>query len=340
MVFCAQCGTPGDGRFCTECGARLTSAPDSGGINGSHGASTINVEPPSYNPYAGESNAAAARAAHIGGTAFSTGPTSAAASSGGTSSGGTSSSSSGTSAGSAQPAPRSNIRGLSGSHIASGTSTGGTSAPAAPPQTASAGFVVNQPPASTPSQQESPTALFGSQGYRLDAFFYIAREIFVALDRSTQPVGTQMIEATKMRRFRELGGKSIPPYYETHVLPLYYQTIGAQCVGANVLSWEGWNTFLAHKILSGPDEMFAQLGAALRGLNLQLPWPLVRTDFPAYAYPDAAARELQFQQGIRDLAGSAIGGGHRHAVGRGGSNVAAGLARKSLMSLGSNFLFN
>jgi len=110
-----------------------------------------------------------------------------------------------------------------------------------------------------------------------------------------------------MRRFRELCGKSIPPYYETHVLPIYYQTIGAQCVGSNVLSWEGWNTFLAHKILSGPDEMFAQLGAALRGLNLQLPWPLVRTDFPAYAYPDAAARELQFQQGIRDLAGSALG---------------------------------
>ncbi|KAJ7157369.1 hypothetical protein C8R46DRAFT_1293995 [Mycena filopes] len=83
----------------------------------------------------------------------------------------------------------------------------------------------------------------------------------------------------------------------------------AQCVDSNVLSWEGWNTFLAHKILSAPDDMFAQLGAVPRGLNLQLPWPLVRSDFPKYAYPDAAAREMQFQQGTRNLAGAALGGG-------------------------------
>jgi hypothetical protein len=106
-----------------------------------------------------------------------------------------------------------------------------------------------------------------------------------------------------------------------------------------VLSWDGWNTFLAHKILSGPDDMFAQLGAALRGLNLQLPWPLMRADFPAYAYPDAAAREMQFQQGIRDLAGAALGGGgHRYAVGGGGGS---NLARRGLVSgLLGNVLFN
>ncbi|KAJ6457263.1 hypothetical protein C8R45DRAFT_1221882 [Mycena sanguinolenta] len=237
-VFCGQCGAPGEGRFCTECGTRLAS---------SGAATSSSNEPPPYNPADGSTKPS---------STFS------------------------------PPA----------------TSSGGTAA-----SVAQAGFV-NQPAMSAPyQQQESPTALFGSQGYRLDAFHHIAREIFVALDRSTFPAGTQMIEASKLRRFRELGGKPIPPYFESHVLPMYYQTIGAQRVGGNVLSWEGWNTYLAHKILASPDEMFAQLGAVLRGLNVQLPWPLVRTDFPAYAYPDAAAREMQFQQGIRDLAGSALG---------------------------------
>jgi hypothetical protein len=202
MVFCAQCGTPGEGRFCSQCGARLNSATPS-----DSGASTLG-EPPSYsNSYAGQSSEGA-RAAQIGGAAFSTG-TSASVSS----------------RGSTQPAPHSNVRGLAGTPIASGTSVGGTSAPAAIPQTALAGFV-NQPPAIAPyQQQESPTALFGSQGYRLEAFFYITREIFVALDRTTQPVGTQMMEASKIRRFRELCGKAIPPYYETHVLPLYCESL-------------------------------------------------------------------------------------------------------------------
>ncbi|KAJ6541597.1 hypothetical protein B0H19DRAFT_318289 [Mycena capillaripes] len=315
MVFCAQCGTPGEGRFCTECGARLSAATTAG-------ASTGHIDPPPYDPYAGESIAgstsAAIRAAELGGSAFSTGTSTPTTSSGGTSGGSTH-----------PPPPRSNFRGVSGSPIASVTSSGGTSAAVTAAHT---GFVA-QPAANGPyQQQESPTALFGSQGYRLDAFFHIAREIFVALDRTTQPVGTSMMEASKVRRFRELGGKSIPPFYETHVLPMYYQTIGAQCVGSNVLSWEGWNTFLSHKILSAPDEMFAQLGSVLRGLNLQLPWPLVRTDFPAYAYPDAAARELQFQQGIRNLAGAAIGGRQQYGGG----------ARRSLMSglIGNSFLFN
>ncbi|KAK7063553.1 hypothetical protein R3P38DRAFT_2819051 [Favolaschia claudopus] len=227
------------------------------------------------------------------------------------------------------------------SFVSSTTSAGGTSAHATTAQTASTGSYI-QPAAHAPAvPQESPTALFGSQGYRLDAFHYISREIFVALDRSINPIGTQMMEASKIRRFRELSGKSIPPYYETHVLPLYYQSIGAQCVGSNVLSWDGWNTFLAHKILSGPDDMYAQLGAVLRGLNIQLPWPLVRTDFPAYAYPDAAARELQFQQGIRDLAGAAMGGRTRYEypVARGGGAGAAGMKLFSGL-VRNSFLFN
>ncbi|KAJ7238752.1 hypothetical protein B0H12DRAFT_89003 [Mycena haematopus] len=160
-IFCAQCGTPGEGRFCTECGTRLVSS----------GAAAPNADtaPPPYKFAGGSSEP--------------------------------------TSGGSSQPPPS-----------ASGTATspGGT---APPPATASAGFV-NPPVAAPYQQQESPTALFGSQGYRLDAFHHITHEIFVALDWSTFPAGTQMMEASKIRRFRELSGKAIPPYYESHVLPL------------------------------------------------------------------------------------------------------------------------
>lgn len=191
-----------------------------------NGGSTSHVEPPAYNPYAAESMGGSTyplSPAHIGGMAFSTGSTT-----------NSQASSGGTSGASTQLPPRSNVRSVSGAPIASGTSPGGTSAPASTSQTAAAAFV-NQPVANAPyQQQESPTALFGSQGYRLDAFFHISREIFVALDRSIQPVGTQMIEASKMRRFRELSGNAIPPYYESHVLPLYCAYIRLPSRDANI----------------------------------------------------------------------------------------------------------
>ncbi|KAJ7634994.1 hypothetical protein FB45DRAFT_478776 [Roridomyces roridus] len=306
MVFCAECGTPGEGRFCTECGTRLADSSSSAASVSETGGSQSGVSSPTTSP----------------------------------------------------PLPaRSNIRGVASSTIASGSvpapsyqSTSGTSSTIAtggtPASPISGGLVQQQPLMANTPLQESPTALFGSQGYRLEAFHHIAREIFLALDRSIQPVGTQMIEAGKMRRFRELCGNAIPPYYESHVLPLYYMTIGAQCVGTNTLSWDGWNTFLAHKILSAPDTMYAQLGASLRNLNIQLPWPLARGDFPPYAYPDAAARELQFQQTARNMAGAALGGGY--GAGQGALNFnqqrnsAAGhLAGRTLMAgLFGTGLFN
>ncbi|KAJ7902524.1 hypothetical protein B0H14DRAFT_2666495 [Mycena olivaceomarginata] len=178
--------------FCSHCGTsgegrfctECGTRLISAGASGGASTSQIAHEPPPYDPYSSES------------------PTSAAPSAGGSTSGGT--------------VTQSNVRGVAGSPA---VTSGGTSAP----QTASAGFV--SPPAmNAPAlyqQTDSPTALFGSQGYRLDAFHHIAREIFVALDRSTYPIATQMMEASKIRRFRELSGKSIPPYYETHVLPMY-----------------------------------------------------------------------------------------------------------------------
>ncbi|KAF7316750.1 hypothetical protein HMN09_00408100 [Mycena chlorophos] len=310
MVFCSECGTPGEGRFCTECGNRLDAVKQS---------SQPTSPTPSYNAYGGEMSS--------GGVGPST-PASESASSGGPS----------------------NIRRVAGAGVgntnqggttAGGTTSGGTSSPSY----GSGGFI------SQPAQQESTTALFGSQGYRLEPFHVLARDLFIALDQTTYPVGTQLMEASKIRRFREVAGRPVPPYFETHVLPMYYQTLGAQCAGTNVLTWEGWNTYLAHKILSNPDEMFSHIGAAVRGLNIQLPWPLLRTSFPSHAYADAAARELQFQQNIRNLAGAAIGGGGmyggfgggRYGSGGGGSGLGAAgtqLAVRGISSLISQGLFN
>ena len=137
MVFCSQCGTQGQGRFCAECGAALSGsgdAPTSG----------------SSAPTTGSSN-----------------PTS----------------------------------GSTSSSLAPATAGGGWARP--------------------PQPQESFTALIGSQGQLMPAFFHIASELFIALDQSIEPRGSRGIEANKMLEFRKMSGKSIPPYYETHILPIY-----------------------------------------------------------------------------------------------------------------------
>ena len=76
-------------------------------------------------------------------------------------------------------------------------------------------------PSPPPQLQESFTALIGSQGQLMPAFHHIASELFFALDRSIEPRDTKGIEASKMAAFRTMGRKSIPPYYESHVLPFY-----------------------------------------------------------------------------------------------------------------------
>lgn len=76
----------------------------------------------------------------------------------------------------------------------------------------------------TPQYQAPPeplTALIGSQGQRMPAFFHIASELFIALDQAIAPKGTRGLEANKIAEFRKMGGKSIPQYYESHVLPVY-----------------------------------------------------------------------------------------------------------------------
>lgn len=144
MVFCSQCGTQGQGRFCAQCGAALAS----GGAAPTSGSSAP--------------------------TSGSTSPSS--------------------------PAP---------------ATAGGSWA--RPPQQQQA------PPA---QPQESFTALIGSRGQLMPAFFHIASELFIALDQSIEPRGSRGIEANKMLEFRKMSGKSVPPYYETHVLPIYCKCMG------------------------------------------------------------------------------------------------------------------
>jgi len=172
----------------------------------------------------------------------------------------------------------------------------------------------SQPPPYT-EQEESITALIGSQGQLMPAFHHIASELFIALDQSIEPKGTRGLEPSKMTAFRQMGGKSIPQYYGSHVLPVYYNTIGAECVPGmpklNVLTWNGWHTFLHHKVAALPSETFSHLLAVLQALRIQLPKPLTRGDLPLHPHPEAAAREEKFQQDIRALARTAI---HARAV--------------------------
>jgi len=165
----------------------------------------------------------------------------------------------------------------------------------------------------------------------MPAFHHIASELFIALDRSIEPKGTRGIEPSKMTAFRQMGGKSIPQYYESHVLPVYYNTIGAECVPGmlkpNILTWDGWHTFLHHKVAALPSETFSHLLAVLRALGIQLPQPLTRGDLPLHPHPEAAAREQKFQHDIRALARTAM---HVGAV---RANAVAGVLRQGAQAI-------
>lgn len=71
---------------------------------------------------------------------------------------------------------------------------------------------------------------------------------------------------------------------------------------ANVLTWDGWHTFLHHKITAMPEDTFMQLINAIRILKINLPHPLTRTDLPLHPFPESSAREQKFQADIRNLA--------------------------------------
>lgn len=71
---------------------------------------------------------------------------------------------------------------------------------------------------------------------------------------------------------------------------------------ANVLTWDGWHTFLHHKVTATPEDTFAQLVNAIRILKINLPHPLTRADLPLHPFPEASAREQKFQVDIRNLA--------------------------------------
>jgi hypothetical protein len=184
----------------------------------------------------------------------------------------------------------------------------------------------SQPPL-PPQLQESFTALIGSQGQLMPAFHHIVSELFTALDQTIEPKGTKGIEASKMIAFRRMAGKSIPPYYESHVLPIYCKcvpwftsdvsvlkttddAIAAETVPGmpirNILTWNGWHAILHHKILALPSDTYTHLLTAIQVLGIKLPQPLTRGDLPLHPHPEAAAREQRFQQDIRVLAGTAM----------------------------------
>jgi len=144
----------------------------------------------------------------------------------------------------------------------------------------------------------------------MPAFHHIASELFKALDQMVEPKGTKGVEANKMTVFRRIGGKSIPPYYESHVLPMYYDAIAAETVpgipNRNILTWNGWHALLHHKILALPSDTYTHLLTAIQALGIKLPQPLTRGDFPLHPHPEAAAREQRFQQDIRALASTAM----------------------------------
>lgn len=68
---------------------------------------------------------------------------------------------------------------------------------------------------------ESFTALIGSQGQLMPAFHHIASELFIKLDQTYEPKGSRGLEPNKITEYRKFARKTIPPYFESHVLPVY-----------------------------------------------------------------------------------------------------------------------
>jgi len=85
-------------------------------------------------------------------------------------------------------------------------------------------------------------------------------------------------------------------------------TIAAERVPGmpNILTWDGWHTFLHHKIIALPSDTFTHILAAIQALGIRLPHPLTRGDLPLHPHPEADAREQRFQTDIRALASTAM----------------------------------
>ena len=177
---------------------------------------------------------------------------------------------------------------------------------------------------------QSPTALIDPNGQVTPAFYHLASEFFIKLDQSIGQKGTGTLEPAKMAEFRRMSGKPIPQHFGSHVLPLYCECIlslhalsyarstdvplldkhiGAECVPntpkPNILTWNGWHTFLYHKIVVAPSETYTHFLSAIQTLGIQLPQPLLRGDLPLHPFPEAVNREQNFQQEILRLAGAA-----------------------------------
>ncbi|KAF7976312.1 hypothetical protein HWV62_7021 [Athelia sp. TMB] len=198
------------------------------------------------------------------------------------------------------------------------------------PYTQGSSGAVPSRPAQPPPPPESFTALIGSQGQLMPAFHHIASEIFIKLDQTYEPKGSRGLEPNKITQFKKLGGKKIPPYFESHVLPVYYDIIGAERVPGlptAVLTWDGWHTYLQHKVLAMPADTFTHLVAVLAQLRIQLPHPLKRGDLPLHPHPEAAAREEKFQVDIRQLASMAM------QVRTARTNAMAGILRQGAMNI-------
>jgi hypothetical protein len=64
----------------------------------------------------------------------------------------------------------------------------------------------------------------------------------------------------------------------------------------NILSWNGWHTFLEHKVKQDPNDAFNHLTLVINQLRIGIPAPLQRSDLPMIADPNAVMREQQFRQ--------------------------------------------